>query len=105
MRKQDLREGKEPVPATQHGNCITRAAVAGSWKFAFPKEEFVMPRTGKEGVCGFDADMTLGRAVNTGVPPVAPTAYGDLCLVLWHVKSVTSCSVALSSRFFWLPFQ
>lgn len=71
MRKQALREGKEPGPATQHGSCITRAAVAGSWKIAFLKEEFVMPRTGKEGVCGFDADMTLGRVVNTGVPPVA----------------------------------
>lgn len=56
-------------------SCITRFAVAGSWKLAFPKEEFVMPKTGKEGVRGFGADMTPGRAVNTGVPSVA----GNLC--------------------------
>lgn len=30
-----------------------------------------MLRTGKEGVHGFGADMTLGRAVNAGVPSVA----------------------------------
>lgn len=52
-------------------SCITRFAVAGSRKLAFPKEEFVIPKTGKEGVRGFHADMTPGRAVNTGVLSVA----------------------------------